>query len=299
MHSLEMKDFPLVSIVICTFNRKNLLSDCLTSIFSMEYPRSLYEVIIVDGGSNDGTEELLTKFSDIRFVVERKYGLAYARNKGAELAQGSVVAYTDDDCIVDQQWLRNLVAGFKKSESIAGVGGPVYPLHPEIIPPKILVKPALGLFDEGNREKLVQGIITSNSAFKREIFRTVKFDESLGITRRGKLILCGEDVVFSKTIRDHGYLLLYTPHAKVYHQIQTNRIRVRYIIRHAMHAALSVKRNRLKKESRAWTIRKAFSLVVRQLFVIPSDRSFTSCYRLVAALYALLLSMTDLDRVFS
>jgi glycosyltransferase involved in cell wall biosynthesis len=77
----------------------------------MEYPKCSYEVIIVDGGSTDGTEELIKEFPNIRFITEKEHGLAYARNKGVELARGSIIAYTDDDCMVDKFWLRNLVQG--------------------------------------------------------------------------------------------------------------------------------------------------------------------------------------------
>jgi GT2 family glycosyltransferase len=259
----------------------------------------------VDGGSDDGTEELRKDFPEIRFITENKFGLAYARNKGAELAHGSIVAYTDDDCIVDSCWLSNLVSGFQSTESvaarvrsIAGVGGPVYPSDPRIIPKKILVKPALGLFDEGEKEKSVQGLVTSNSAFRRDIFKTVRFDETLGTTRRGKLILCGEDVDFCTTLIDFGYKLLYTPRAKVYHQIRKERTRVRYVVKHAVHNGISTTRFILKKRnSRAWAARVAVGMLVQRSWSTISDRSFTSCYGIVVSLSTLLVSITGLDRI--
>ncbi len=264
----------------------------------MEYPKSNYEVIIVDGGSDDGTDALCKAFPKIRFVVERKFGLAYARNKGAELARGSIVAYTDDDCIVDKKWLTNLVAGFEFSESFIGVGGPVFPLHPEIIPKKILVKPALGLLYEGESIKPIQCVLTSNSAFKRKIFKTAKFDETLGTTRRGKLILCGEDTDFCQTLTDSGYKLLYTPRAKVYHQIRKDRIRVSYIVKHAVHNGISQSKIYLKKKhSRIWAMRYALGQMVQCFFFIPLNRSFSSCYNLVYSMSTLLFSFASLDQL--
>jgi glycosyltransferase involved in cell wall biosynthesis len=59
----------------------------LNSIFAVDYPKSRYEVITIDGGSKDGTKELCKEFRRIRFIIERKFGLAYAKNKGAELAR--------------------------------------------------------------------------------------------------------------------------------------------------------------------------------------------------------------------
>jgi glycosyltransferase involved in cell wall biosynthesis len=287
-----------VSVVVCTYNRKTLLRSCLASIYAQNYSRSHYEVIVVDGGSTDGTHGLCREFPKIRFMVERKHGLAYARNKGAELARGDIVAYTDDDCIVDRHWLKNLVAGFQFSKNVVGVGGPVHPLHPEIIPKKINVKAALGLYDEGKTIKITQAIITSNSAFKKEIFKTIKFDESLGITRRGKLILCGEDTDFCQTLIDYGYKLLYTPYAKVYHQILRERIRAQYIFKRAVHNGLSQTAFYLKKEkSRIWAIRYAFGQLVQQFLATISDRSFTSCYNLIYSISTLFFCFSGLDRI--
>jgi len=298
MKPVERRELPFVSIVICTYNRKNLLRMCLNSIYAQDYPESNFEVIVVDGGSTDGTKELCKEFPKIRFITESRFGLAYARNLGAELARGSIVAYTDDDCIVDRHWLRNLVSGFRFSKSTAGVGGPVYPLHPETIPKKILVEPALGLSDEGENIKLVQGIITSNSAFKREIFSAIQFDETLGTTRRGKLILCGEDVDFCQILTKSGYKLLYMPFAKVYHQISKDRIRVPYIVKHAVHNGISTTKSFEKeKNSRIWMIRVAVGRLVQSLLAIISDRSFTSCYKIIASMSTLLICLTRLDKI--
>ena len=294
-----MANLPFVSIVICTYNRKNLLKECLNSISAMEYPKSSYEIIVVDGGSNDGTEELCKKFPSMRFVIERRAGLAHARNKGAELARGSIVAYTDDDCIVDKRWLRNLISGFQFSEFIAGVGGPVYPLHPEIIPEKVLVKPALGLFDEGNKVKTTRCVLTSNCAFRKEIFKTIRFDEALGATRRRKLLLCGEDSDFCQSIVSSGNRLLYVPCAVVYHQISEQRLRVPYIVRHAVHNGISQTRYFLKvKHSRIWAVRYSVGLLMQLSIEAFMSTHFTSCYGLVYSISTLVVSLTGLDRVF-
>jgi len=289
---------PFVSVVVCTYNRKNLLKFCLNSIYAQDYPKSNFEIIIVDGGSTDGTAELCKEFPQIHFITESRFGLAYARNKGAELAQGSIVAYTDDDCIVDKGWLKSLIAGFHFFEDVMGVGGPVYPVDPKIIPEKIHVKSALGLFNDGEKPKLTDGVITSNSAFKKEIFKTIKFDKSLGITRRGNLILSGEDVDFCQKLLDSGYKLGYTPHAKVYHQIPKGRIRVPYIVKHALHRGISKTRIYLnKKQSRVWAIRYAAGQLIQCLLKIPSDTSFTSCYNLIHYTSTLCICFTGLDRI--
>ena len=292
------ENLPFVSIVICTFNRKRLLRECLKSIFTLNYPKSRYEIIVVDGGSNDGTEELCRQFPNVKFVVEKKFGLAYARNRGAQLSSGSIIAYTDDDCIVENQWLGNLVGGFNFSKSVVGVGGPVYPAHPEIIPKGILVLAPLGFYDEGGTMKFVPGIVMPSAAFKREIFRTVQFDETLGVTKRGKLVLMGEDTDFCQKITKMGNKLLYVPQAKVYHQVILERLTVRYLLKHAFGNGIITAKYLLKrKNSRIWAVRIATSGLLQELLKSFSNRSFTSCYRIVAAMSTLLASFSRLDEI--
>ncbi len=288
-------DLPFVSVVVCTLNRKKLLSECLTSLFAMNYPQSCYEVIVIDGGSQDGTQEITAEFPQIHFTVEPHFGIAYARNRGAELAKGSIVAYTDDDCIVGKVWLSSLVNGFGRSPEIMGVGGPVFPAFAQL-PKKILVSPALGLFDEGQEPKYVDGIITSNSAFKREIFSIARFDEDLGATRRGQLLLCGEDVEFCRAIKDHKFKLFYEPHAKVYHKIRRDRVKVSYIIRHAVTNGVSIaKLNQKTKDSRLWMTRYALVGLLKSIYSVVNDRSFSVCYQIIVYCSASFISITGIE----
>lgn len=288
-------DLPSVSVVVCTLNRKKLLRECLTSLFAIDYPPSRYEVIVIDGGSHDGTQEITSEFPQIHLAVEPRFGIAYARNRGAELARGVIVAYTDDDCIVGRAWLKNLVKGFQCSPQIMGVGGPVFPAFSQL-PKKILVNPALGLFDEGQEPKYVNGIITSNSAFKRELFGIAHFDEDLGATRRGQLLLCGEDVEFCRTITGYKFKLFYEPGAKVYHKIRRDRVKVSYIIRHAVTNGVSIaKLNQKTKKSRMWMVRYALVGLLRSVYSVIDDRSFSVCYQIIVYFSASFISVAGIE----
>ena len=288
-------DLPFVSIVVCTLNRKKLLRECLTSLLAVDYPQTCREIIVVDGGSHDGTQEITAEFPQIRFIVETHFGIAYARNRGAELAKGSIVAYTDDDCVVGKTWLKSLVNGFRRSPKIMGVGGPVFPAFSQL-PKKILVNPALGLFDEGQESKYVDGIITSNSAFKRELFYIAHFDEDLGATRRGQILLCGEDVEFCRTITGYKFKLFYEPNAKVYHKIRRDRVKVSYIVRHAVTNGVSIARlNHKVKKSRMWMVRYAFVGLLRSAYSVVDDRSFSVCYQIIVYFSASFISIAGIE----
>ncbi len=290
---------PFVSIVICTYNRRNLLTDCLNSIYAMTYPKHNFEVIVIDGGSKDGTSEVCQHYPSLRFATERQSGLANARNQGAELAKGSIIVYTDDDCIVDKNWLTCLVEPFQLYKNISAVGGIVLPLDNTLIPNSLMVRPALGLYDEGEKIKPTIGFITSNSAFKREVFESFRFNASLGVTRRGKLVLWGEDTELCRQLRSSGRLLIYTPFARVYHQINSKRVNVRYIVKHAIDGGLSQTRLYLKtKNSRFIAIRLAFGQIVQTLPSLAKKHSFSECYLVLFRLSTFFICLTGIDKLF-
>ncbi|MDW7733411.1 MAG: glycosyltransferase [Methanolobus sp.] len=119
-----MKEYPLVSVVVCTYNRAEYLDMCLDSLNRQSYPD--YEIIVVNGPSTDGTDEVLEKYSDIRLVLQKELnGLSFARNLGIRVSTGEIVAFIDDDAVADINWIDRLVAGYTEPE-VGGVGGLVY-----------------------------------------------------------------------------------------------------------------------------------------------------------------------------
>ena len=111
------------SVIIPTYNRLSLLRRTLESLFQQEF--SDYEIIVVDDGSTDGTHEYLQSLSNekkIQYVRQKNSGPAIARNKGIALSSGSLVAFTDDDCIVPTDWLRRYLIKFQQ-EDVDAIGG--------------------------------------------------------------------------------------------------------------------------------------------------------------------------------
>lgn len=226
------ESLPFVSVVIPTFNRKELLEKCLNSIFNVDYPRFRFEVIVVDGGSTDGTMLMVQrKFPMVKFIVEKRKGRSLARNIGWKNAKGQIVAYTDDDCVVDQNWLRSLICNFDSKE-IGGVGGPLLLLlHPKSICDKFDGTP-VGDFHYGIQKMFVEELVTANLAVRCEVFNKNKFDVSL--------VYDLEDIDFCKSLIESGFKLLYVPTAKVYHNLDPKKVTIKYILKRAFFAGISL-----------------------------------------------------------
>jgi glycosyltransferase involved in cell wall biosynthesis len=111
------------SIVIPAFNRKALLRRCLVAATNQNY--SDYEVIVVDDGSTDGTQDMVCReFPQVRyFRQEVNRGPASARNRGILAAVGEVLAFTDDDCLLPADFLSLLEKGYRRHSEAGGVGG--------------------------------------------------------------------------------------------------------------------------------------------------------------------------------
>lgn len=117
-------EYPLVSVVICTYNRSSYLDKCITSLLDQSY--SNVEIVVVNGPSTDDTEEILDKYKTIKIVNQiRLEGLSAARNLGIKGSHGEIVAFIDDDAVADKDWLKLLIERYK-TKDVGGVGGLVY-----------------------------------------------------------------------------------------------------------------------------------------------------------------------------
>ena len=111
---------PKTSVVVATYNGARTLQNCLESLQRLNYPD--YEVILVDDGSTDRTPEIARTFGSVRYIRQTNQGLSAARNAGMRAAQGEIVAFTDDDCRADEDWLYYLINDLLRG-GFAGIGG--------------------------------------------------------------------------------------------------------------------------------------------------------------------------------
>jgi glycosyltransferase involved in cell wall biosynthesis len=294
---IENENLPYISIIIPTRNVKTTLKRCLNAIFKQSYPKSKFEVIIVNNGLTDDALEIKKDFPQIKYVHEKKQGIPFTYNAGLAVAKGSVIIYTNDDCIVDGKWMESLVSGFFKVPKVIGVGGPVYPFNVNGLSKKFLSNLSLLLatYDEGERMKYTECLNTGNCAFRREIFEKFRFDENL---RRGV------DSSFCKDLVRAGYRLLYLPQAKVYHIIKPYQIGIKYVLKRAFYFAvggvLPNYRKRLSKSKpiflRIRMLRYIIGQLVQHLFHFLKSPSFNNCYRLFeSGIFPLVFTITFAD----
>lgn len=129
------KALPLFSVIIPTYNRSLLAENAINHILRQtDISPEGYEIIVVDNGSQDATEEALTKFSKetlstpiIYVKLRANYGADFARNIAILHSRGRYVAFTDDDCIVPSDWLSEFKREFAADPDIVGVGGWKFP----------------------------------------------------------------------------------------------------------------------------------------------------------------------------
>ena len=124
----------MVTVIIPTYNRAQQLSVCLDAIARQDYGEK-FELIIVDDGSSDNTQDIVALFVkknkkiNTKYVFQKNLGCATARNTGIKNSSGEYLFFTDDDCIVPLNWIAQILEVFKNHEDISVVGGRIFSNH--------------------------------------------------------------------------------------------------------------------------------------------------------------------------
>jgi glucosyl-dolichyl phosphate glucuronosyltransferase len=229
---------PIVSVIICTRNRADSLARTLTSlVVAASHVEIPWELQVVDNGSIDKTQAVVSSFEGklpIRLIVENTPGLSNARNAGVAKARGHYILWTDDDVIVDENWLSAYIAAFAKYPDCALFGGAATPLYEAPIQPWFVARERQldGLlairynpeWHEITQSRLPYGL---NYAIRAVEQRTFPYDPDLGVApgrRRG-----GEEIAVICAALAAGAKGVWVWDAKVHHMIPSHRQTSRYI----------------------------------------------------------------------
>jgi len=209
----------MTSIIICTHNRGGKLQAFLKSLGEMDKGENLsYEIVIVDNNSTDRTKEIINGFTErtllnITYVFEANQGLSYARNKGVQEARGDILAFTDDDCIPNKDWLINISKKFQADPLLAGIGGRV-----ELYDKRdraITIRTSQEISEFKSVDQLYSLIAGCNMAFRRTVFDEIGvFDPVFGA---GTKLASSEDSDFLYRAYKKGFKIKYYPDILVLH----------------------------------------------------------------------------------
>src|SRR5258708_369052 len=225
---------PFASVVVSTRDRPDRLARCLSALLALQYPG--YEVIVVDNApSTSATADFIRQtYADepkIRYAREDRPGLSAARNRGTVEARGEIIAFTDDDVVVDAYWLAGLARGFEAAENVACVTSLILPL--ELETPAQLWFEEFGGFNKGFNQHVFDrrsgrkdtplypftagrfGTGAGMAFTARFLKKERGFDLALGV---GSRTCGGEDLAAFFRVILRGDRLVYEPASLAYHE---------------------------------------------------------------------------------
>ena len=196
-----------VSVYIPSHNGERYIAKTIESILKQTYP--VEEVIIVDDGSTDKTDEIVSKYPVRLIRHQRNKGIAAARNTAILKARGDYIAAVDADCLIEPTWLKKCMGNFLR-ENVAAVGGRLAEKDNDGI--KYRWRAAHLKHHWGSEPKLNPIFLSgSNVVVRKDIF------EQIGFYDEKKFKKNYEDVEFSLRLKKNGFDLLYEPNAMARH----------------------------------------------------------------------------------
>jgi mycofactocin glycosyltransferase len=204
---------PLVSVIVPVRNRPHALEACLSAVAGLRYPRDRLEVIVVDDASTDETPAVAERLASRLVRMPSHRGQSACRNAGVRAARGTVVAFTDSDCLPEPDWVEPLVAELE-IPGVAAAGGSVRP--PDASSRLARYEEVRSPQDHGDRPARVwpgtpvSYLASCNLLVRRDEFEKVEgFDPDLHV---------GEDVDLVWRLCARGCEVRYQPAGRVRHE---------------------------------------------------------------------------------
>jgi glucosyl-dolichyl phosphate glucuronosyltransferase len=230
-----------VTVAICTWNRAELLRQTLEAMTSLAVPQGCtWEVIVVNNASTDATSEVLDAYVHrlpLKAVFEGHQGHSNARNRAIAEASGDLLIWTDDDVLVDSQWLAEHWRAFREHPKVGYFAGAIEPWF-ELDPPRWFQRHLHELsgvvvcVDHGSEMRTLKrsdSLFGANLAVRRSVAVKYLFNTKLG--RMKDALIGGDDSDVINRMLDDGLEGLWVPKARVKHFVPRSRTNTDYVTR--------------------------------------------------------------------
>lgn len=252
---LPERPLPPLTVAICTKDRPSVVERCLEALQGLKEPPAGLEapvdVLVVDNApSNDRTYAVVNERSGVRYEREPRPGLNFARNRALAEASGELLAFLDDDVVVDAGWLSGLAEAYAENPDAAAFTGQVLPYELETEAQILFEK--RGGFRRGFEKRRYgprpeasvypcgAGVFGTgaNMVFRRNVVQELGgFDEALDVG--AALPGGGDHDIFYRIIRQ-GRVLVYEPSLLVFHQHRRTQAALRRQYEHSWGRSLMV-----------------------------------------------------------
>ncbi|MBX3256854.1 MAG: glycosyltransferase [Chitinophagaceae bacterium] len=264
-----MNSNPVISVIICTYNRDKYLPQALDSITAQSFDKLLFELIVIDNNSTDRTAIIVKDFITAHpelcatYYFEERKGLGFARNRGLEEASGSILCYVDDDAILSKGYLESVDSFFRHYADAVGAGGKVIPKYESGTEPPWMSKfldGFVGRVDYGKNIKQFDDKMKypagCNMIYRKDILIKVGgFNNDLTFRSDDKDI-------FLKLKKSYDQIY-YLPSAYVYHYVDSHRLGFHNFKRLFLKTGNEEKRRIIGENNRMGLLKKYIELSVK------------------------------------
>jgi len=223
----------LFSVIICTYNRAELLAQALESVTGQDFPLDGYEVIVVDNASTDQTKDIVDqffdRFSNVRRITEENIGLSHARNRGWKEARGLFLIYLDDDVRLPDGYLR-LAAQVIETVQPSIFGGPIIPFYSSPKPAWFKDEYTKVMVTDQARELHEDEYINGGNFIVQPEVLSLSGGFSVALGMQGEALGYGEETALIRWVRAcHPELVIYyDPRLYLYHLVRLEKLKLLY-----------------------------------------------------------------------
>lgn len=279
----------MISVIVPAYNAEKTIEACLDALSNQDY-KDKCEIIVIDDGSTDSTPELVSKYTNVRYISQKNTGPAAARNIGAFEAKGDIILFTDSDCAPEKNWITEMLKPFKSNPDVVGVKGR-YKTKQREITARFVQLEYEDKYCYMQKNNYIDFIDTYSAGFRKEIFLEMGgYDTEFPVA-------CAEDIELSYRLSRKGYKMVFNPNAIVYH-IHPNKLKhyLQKKYKFAYWRMVAVKKNpgKIISDSHTPQLMKIqmllSSLIVFASLLIPVFKEYMINFLIVSSLIFLLTS---------